>query len=74
MPVTEADKKAALAIVRAVVETVKECGRAPEGVLYAAVMDKGCSLSSYQAIAQVLIASKLIRREGNELVWVGVPE
>lgn len=62
--------KAAIGIVRAVADTVKELGRAPRGVLYAALMAKGASMADYEKIEAMLIRAKLVRRTGDELIWI----
>jgi len=61
---------AGLQVVRAVADTVRELGRAPRGVLYSALMAKGASLDDYEQIERILIRGGLVRRSGDELVWI----
>lgn len=54
------------AILEAVEASVKAAGDkgAPGGIIYCALMGKGCSLSQYQAIMRALVISGRIRQEG----------
>jgi hypothetical protein len=61
---------AAIEVVRAVADTVKELGRAPRGVLYAALMRHGATLADYEKIEAMLIRASLVRRSGEELIWI----
>ena len=53
------------AVSQAVVETVREAGAhgAPSGVMYAALMAHGCTLSQYQSLMHALVsAGKVVLR------------
>lgn len=54
------------AILDAVEESVKLAGSqgAPGGILYAALMAHGCSLSQFQAIMRALVVAGRVRQEG----------
>lgn len=60
---------AALALYRAILDTVRECGQdgAPSGVLYAALSARGCSLEQWQRIEANMIAGGLLRKQGHLL-------
>jgi hypothetical protein len=64
-------QKAALNVTMAVAETIKEIGSTPAGPLYAALMGKGCDLSTFNAIIGVLCRTGLVRRSGDMINWVG---
>lgn len=64
-------KAAALKVIRAMADTIREVGEAPAGVVYLALSQYGCSLSQFEMILSVLADGKLIRRTGDLLVWVG---
>jgi hypothetical protein len=63
--------KAALRIMLAVADTVQEEGRVPMSAVYLALDTKGIGQHGFEAIVRQLVNSHLIRREGDELVWVG---
>lgn len=67
---SNSELKAGLAIVRAVADTVRELGRAPRGVLYSALMAKGCTLANYEQIEGILVRAGLVRLESECLVWI----
>lgn len=51
------DQKTALAlIIRVVVDTIKEAGEAPGGILYAALMQFGCSKSQFDSLMAGLVS------------------
>lgn len=62
---------AGLGIIRAILDTIKETGRTPRGVLYAALMQHGATMEHYQQIERVILGTKLVRAENDCLVWVG---
>lgn len=69
--VTAEQKKAGLAVVMAVAETVRESGRCPSGVVYAALMGR-VTLQGYEKILNILKGAGLIEvTPSHELVWVG---
>jgi hypothetical protein len=52
-----------LKITDAIVETVRECGDAPAGVLYAGLQSQGCTHTQFNQIMNALVgAGKLTRR------------
>ena len=69
---TQNEKLAAgLGIIRAVLETVREVGRAPRGVVYAALMSHGATMEHYSQIENICVNTGLVRRESDCLVWIG---
>lgn len=62
---------AGLGIIRAVLDTVRETGRAPRGVLYAALMQHGANWEQYHQIESIVLRTGLVRAESDCLVWVG---
>jgi hypothetical protein len=63
--------KAATGIVVAVAEVIKEVGRAPAGSVYLALSQYGCSLDTFWKIVSLLESAGAIKKEGDELVWIG---
>lgn len=62
------EQRAALAaIVAAVIDAVKVAGPlgAPAGVLYAALMSHGCTLSQFQSLMSALVRAGKVRQEGH---------
>jgi hypothetical protein len=57
-------------VVGAILDAIEEAGDdgAPEGILYAALMDK-MSLDSFNGIVDVLVRTGKITKKGN-LLWV----
>ena len=70
MTSTKQDTKAALQIVMAVAEAIRELKRVPNGHLYAQLMGK-MSLESYSSIITILKNTGLVEERFNELIWVG---
>jgi hypothetical protein len=61
------------AISKAIVQTVKAAGEpvgAPGGILYAALMASGCTLSQFQSIMYALIGAGYLRQSGECYHWV----
>lgn len=54
---TNHQKQTFARVVRAIVETIAECGErgAPSGPLYVAMMSQGMSLDTYQRIMAVIV-------------------
>jgi len=54
-------------IIDAILEAVKEAGSngAPGGVLYAALMAKGCSLNQFQSLMRGIVNGGKLRQEGD---------
>jgi hypothetical protein len=73
MTVDENKRKveAALELVRAVAEMIREVGRIPSGELYALLMGK-MTLDTYEKMIRMMINQGLIREERSHmLVWTG---
>ena len=70
---TAAEKaKAAVSIVLAVADTIREAGRVPSGTIYAALMAKGFTLSDHNAVIRTLQNTGLVElTAGHELIWRG---
>lgn len=62
------------AILDAILEAVAAAGTtgAPGGVIYAALMAQGCSLSQYQTLMEGLVSVRRLRREGDLYFMVNV--
>ena len=67
---TQNDVKAALGILRAVADTIRELGEVPSGHLYAHLMSK-LSLEQYEQVIGVLKQAGLITESNHLLTWVG---
>lgn len=61
---------AALQIVAAVGEAIRDLGRVPSGHLYAQLMAR-LSLAEYNQIIGMLKHAKLIDEKSHELIWIG---
>jgi hypothetical protein len=69
---TEREKvHAALKVVQAVAETIREVGTTPAGPLYAALMAKGCTLDGFEKVIGILTSGErpLVLRRGDMLTW-----
>lgn len=64
------DRKAGLAILLAVSETVREAKRVPSGTVYAALIGR-VTFEGYQALIRTLKGAGLIEERAHELIWVG---
>jgi hypothetical protein len=67
---TSAQVKAAVQVVVAIGETIKELGSVPSGHLYAQLMGR-MSLDTYNKIIGVLVKTGAVKEEGYLLTWVG---
>lgn len=65
-----AQEKAALAIVLAVGEAIKELGSVPNGHLYARLMGQ-MSLETYNKVIGLLVKTGAVKNENHLLTWVG---
>ena len=63
------DVKAALGILRAVADAIRELGEVPSGHLYAHLMSK-LSLEQYEPVIAVLKQAGLITESNHLLTWV----
>lgn len=61
--------KAALGILDAVAQAVREAGSVPAGTVYAALMAHGCSLSQFDQIIGILCRAQIIARSGDVLTY-----
>jgi hypothetical protein len=68
---TEQEFKAAVEIVRALGDAIKELGSIPSGHLYMAVASK-MSLQAYSAAIMILKKAGKVKEQGHLLTWVGV--
>lgn len=69
--ITNDQVKAALEIVKAVAEAIRELGSVPSGHLYAQLMGH-MSLERYNKVIDTLVRTGLVRKEPSHLlVWVG---
>ena len=66
---TPNDVKAALGILRAVADAIRELGEVPSGHLYAHLMSK-LSLEQYEQVIAVLKQAGLITESNHLLTWV----
>jgi hypothetical protein len=57
-----------LNIARVVAETVRECGEAPSGTLYAGLMGV-TTLEEYEAVIAMLVRTGIIAKRGHLLIW-----
>lgn len=62
---------AAIQLLKAVADTVREVGEAPSGAIYAALMEAGISLATYQACVDTLKRAKLVEESNHLLTWIG---
>ena len=69
--VSKEQVKAAFSIVAAVSTMLHEIKRIPNGHLYAAMMEKGCSLETYEGIIRTIKNAGLIKIENDEIIWIG---
>ena len=53
-------------IGRAILETVRESGQfgAPGGILYAALMEQGCTLDQFEQIMSGMVRAGVLTKEG----------
>ena len=65
---TKEQISAALNVLTALADVVKELKQVPSGELYARVMSY-ISIQTYESAIGTLIRSKVIRKENNLLIW-----
>jgi hypothetical protein len=70
MPTAQEEKKAALSILMAVAEAIKDLGSVPSGHLYATLMGH-LSLDQYQQVIRVLKQAGLVKEENHLLTYTG---
>lgn len=68
---TTQQARAAMELMRAVAETIREMGPegAPSGVVYSALMGFGVSLSTYTTIVSKLVEWGFVKQVNNVLYW-----
>jgi hypothetical protein len=64
---TREQLRAIAAVASAIIEAVRAAGStgAPGGVIYAALMGQGCSLSQYESLMEALVRTDKLRRSGD---------
>lgn len=62
--------EAALAVAKALADTIREVGRVPSGHLYARVCGH-LDIHSYEAVIGSLKRAGLVIEKNHELIWVG---
>lgn len=67
---TKAQIHAALSVLRALADIIRELKQVPNGHLYARVMEH-LTLQEYTAFIEKLKSSKLIKEENHVLIWIG---
>lgn len=67
---TAAQVNAAFALTLAVAETIRECGEAPAGTIYAALIGR-VSLEGFQKMIQQLKNAGLVSESSHMLKWTG---
>lgn len=63
------ETKAAIAIVLAIADTIRELGSVPSGHVYAHVMHR-LSLGQYAAVIELLKKTGKVKEENHLLIWV----
>ena len=61
---------AALMIIRAVADAVRDLGQVPEGELYAAIMGH-LSLDAFNRVLEILKRGGMIQVRGHLVIWTG---
>lgn len=66
-PLTAQQAQALKLIVESIIEAVAAAGSlgAPGGVIYAALMQYGCSLNQYESIMSALVRAGKLRKQGD---------
>jgi hypothetical protein len=67
---TAEEKKAAIGVLMAVGEAIRDFGSVPSGELYAFLMDK-LTLDQYNNVIRILKNAGLIKEEAHLLTWSG---
>lgn len=67
MKTIEEQKQAALALVSAIIESVKAAGNqgAPGDILYAALMSQGCTLNQFNSLMAGIVNAGLLTKQGD---------
>ena len=67
---TKEQIKAALELIVAIGDVIRELKEVPSGHLYARVMNN-LTLEQYESIINQLIRAKLVRKSNHVLYWIG---
>ena len=62
---------AAVELLKAVAETIREVKEAPSGTIYAVLMTVGVSHATYVACVDTLKRAKLVKESNHLLTWIG---
>ena len=64
-------QKAAIGMIKAIADTIRELGEAPAGTMYAAVMQY-IGLTDFECIVGILVNAGLVERDSSHMLrWVG---
>jgi hypothetical protein len=64
--------KAAVAVLRATADAIRDLGSVPAGHLYAMAYADKCSAQKFNELVDVLVRAGLVRREASHmLIWIG---
>lgn len=62
-------------IVSAVLETIREVGEAPVGVIYLTLQSSlSVDIQQFQDFERILLGTKLVVRKNDQYIWVGPKE
>ncbi len=67
---TAKQQEAGLKIMMAMADAIREAGRLSQVALYAVMMGH-VTLAAFNSLMDQLVATGLVRRERDDLVWVG---
>jgi len=72
MPLTPENEKVAKEVLRAIADTIRECGDegCPSGILYASLMQFGCTFELYCKIIVAFKREGYVRESADVLYWV----
>ena len=71
MTATKEQTLAALKIVMAIGDTIRELGSVPSGELYARVMVHGVTMEGYNSIIGMLKRAGVVKESCHVLTWIG---
>lgn len=63
-------QQAALLLIKAVAEALRDAGTMPAGHLYAVLMPFGCTLGQFDTLIGTMKRAGLITEAGNVLTWI----
>ena len=73
MPYTPEQVRAALELILAVGDVIRDAKRLPSGELYARLCGK-LTLAQYQQIIDRLVECGVVKVVAHELIWIGPPK